>query len=614
MTVDACLDTVKPLSKLAILITLVSSVQEKDCEKRVTKSEKSSSHSINLIQKHLITCLKYLNSGSAPHAKESTMLAYITTILQHSPYCRIGEILQPILEYCIHKFSSSSKEIRNISSLLNAILKNTHKDSSYFFYGTNLQSVFHLWKVLAEIEKEQDEARYVSLMVMLEALMGEVLLNYEGYGIASSCLMNSIEKEVISSNDHLLWSAKHIESDLSTNTIPKSQFLISLASHDASKLYLSMKRHAKDMNDADKDWDDLVATMIIQGHAQKPSTSIPNSLIEAAINIFQQKMTNNKDKSFGTIMQALEFLVKSGNVGLKSFSQILKRAPIFLQRARKTRTAGALWTKEVEFLNLLLLAASSDSLEEVRNRTVKLALVHVTSSLLKVLKSDDNSAGNLAKFLSTIIEILKLSHEDILQSLDSSALKKMMIACLKFGIEAEMDITSKCLIIVRVLLGCVERASNKNLKKDLLQPQQILAMATSHSNFSLVAARRNSLVRTELIALLLCCVALEGGNLTITDWGCFSALLVGFRASLSYEDYLFRRLLYLYETSSNVHVSDQSEVANVFFCDTFLFSSTLNLSCYSLLPVNFIQAVEVCLGSSPAQLAVKIPSPNYNRL
>ena len=508
-----------------------------------------------MIQKHLVKCFKRLSSkdGSNPESIKSLWLGI--AMISHTPDDWKGALLQPILDFIIHQFVTYPEE-PVLSNLLQSLLDITtiHRQC---LHRKNLESLFQLWRVINDKEPSLKNCTILSL----ESLLAEVLLNYEDYGITSASLINCIQDKISNSDNFLSCNTSENEGNSDSvkysHNARKYKLLIALISYDASNSYKFIENFTIDVNDQDDDWDHLIAATIEQECIQTTLGSIPQSIVESAINRFQQKLKNDDIETFGSIMPPIQLITRNGKVSLKAFAKILKRAPIFLQRVRKSRKDGALLHKEMEFLNFMMIASTSDPLVEAKRNILTLVATHVSSSLLKILNCDHNQNNDLETFLSLTIELIKGCDGGIMQSLGSSALKKMIIACLKFGIQSESEATTKCLVIVRMLLEFGIKKSNcdESFAAELPKPHQVFSMAISHSNFSSVGVSRNCPARYELISLLLCCAAIDSHNIPIIDWECFSSLLVGFNASLSYEDRLFSRLLYTYENSTGKDVS-----------------------------------------------------------
>ncbi len=543
---------VEPLSKFAILTVILSSKMR---EKYDGNNSRMVSLSYNsLIQKHLnlVSFIRNPETSCRSGLHHIKGLMFATSILLLIPSDNVGALLNTMLDYCGDLLSNSTHS-KSVANLMRKGFDKSRSSHKLNLQSMNILCIFQLWKFINE-KKPRDENQ-IYLIESLEASIGAVVKNYENYGTSSASLVHIIFEELVTTNGFILSkTARTSQNDGNNAPTRKFQLLVSLVSYDVSQFHDIVDKCIQSAKFFDNELDDLVATTILEGLLQKSYKSITHTIMEAAVFRILQKMQDSQIKTFCKMMIAVVAAIENGLVSTELIGKVLRRTPFFMQSIRKARKGGIISPKEIEFLNFLMAVASSDKLREESNTIVKLTLEHIAASIPKIVKAHENSSQTLNSFLSVTIKMLNLC--DGKPSIGSSSLKKMMIACLKFGIEPKLVTSTNCLQIVRKILELQKQESNGSLHsmEDLFQPHQIFAMIISHSNFSHVASSRDCPARSELISLLLCCIALDGSNISPMHWESLSALLIGFKANLSYKDCLFKRFIYLYELSVNQNV------------------------------------------------------------
>lgn len=165
-------------------------------------------------------------------------------------------------------------------------------------------------------------------------------------------------------------------------------------------------------------------------------------------------------------------------------------------------------------------------------------------------KGKEKESRIMLEAILSLITVIDSMKEQYVPMHDSDAIKRMLINCLKHGINDEGDsqITMLCLIIVRQIIVVFfdDKSSLKN-SKSILHPHQVFAMVVKHSNFEQVAMKIDSETRRELISLLICCLVLDTEHSCDLNMCDILTLFRGFTASLNYPDILLRRLVLLYE-------------------------------------------------------------------
>ena len=194
------------------------------------------------------------------------------------------------------------------------------------------------------------------------------------------------------------------------------------------------------------------------------------------------------------------------------------------------------------FLSLCMVAKKClrrHSRLNVQTQKVTLAILHAVPVLL------------------TAVYSLEFSQK--LERQGFSVFQSFAIECIRCGIGSKeehltsneyVDLASPCLIVVRAMVCIPEVMGSKgtHFMKDLLPPERVRIMVTSHSHFRLLAENKSCTARGEMISLLVCCATLEGGKSANTE--AVLSLMKGYDAGVGEQDCLLRRLLYLYNNVS----------------------------------------------------------------
>ena len=470
----------------------------------------------------------------------SSELSFTSAILPMMPPDRLGTLLRPIVNFCARIVSTDTQA----SPIIHLLQKILQSQSEQYLHDLPTKSVFSLWQMFS---KSKDPA-IVSARTSLESSMVKLLLNYEDYGLNAAHLISDLQSQPIEPIiDTLFRNGK--------NNVESIKFLIALITFDASMFVTPIINRLQEESDDSSILDDIIGTAIIETNLQKSCENILQSYtIERTLKRFSTLMVQRKVYSFGTTIKAMDSLLSNGSLNRDSFQNILNITPNFLQALRKCRQNGILTILEMEFLDFMTNVVTSNKLKGEAQKIAAMLLTHLGSSSSKVLKSASSEEEVCVSFLLISAEVLKSLTIEGVQSVKPSIVKRMMISCLKLGIQSDGSISTHCLVIVRLLLVLVWD-SDANYKEELFQPHQIFAMTVSHSNFTSLAMVSNCPTRRELISLMICCVSLDGEKIMPLESEMCSALLVGFNASLDADDCLLRRFLFLYENNVNNYVS-----------------------------------------------------------
>ena len=475
-----------------------------------------------------------------------TQLAFASGMLPLIPSNRLGPLLRPIVDCCALMVSSNSYPITHVVPFLDLLPKILRAQSSQLLQDLPVGSIFSLWKALSG--KDSKDPIIISTKILLEHIMAELLNNYENYGLNGALLMSN-----------LLNTTAGVTTEIAfINSTKDHKFLLSLLLFDASIFSKPIVNRLQDENDNSGYWDPVIYTIVEQVNSQKSCQGIvPSYAIDATVKRLETITIDSEDTFFHSFIIAMGSLMSNGRMNSTMFGKILNRSPVFFRTLRKLRHNGIPTTAEMEFLDFMRNAALLEELREKTLPIIAMSLTHISSSLAKVLKSADTNQEACNKYLMITVDMLHLLDAKTITSIQSSVVKRMVVTCLKFGIQCNAAVSSHCLVVIRLLLTILYSESHldEKYKDDLFLPHQIYAMAVSHSNFPNLAMTSNSATRRELIALMICCVTLDGDNIMPMSWDILSALLTGFNASLNKDDRLLQRLIYLYESCANKAVS-----------------------------------------------------------
>jgi hypothetical protein len=489
-----------------------------------------------------------------------TQLAFASGILPLIPSTKLVSLMQPLVNCCARITSSGSTTNAHTMPLLHLLLKILRVHSNQVLQDLPFNSVFSLWRTFSE-EKSKNSIT-TSVRTLLEKIMAEIVHNYESYGLNAAHLLSKVQCTRTEKVTDILF--ENVSSDGNLESTQNHNFLLSLLLFDASTFALPIIHRLQNESIDDSKWDLVISALIKQVNTQKSCQDVAPSIsnvTDAAVRRLETMMTNGEGDSFSSIIEAMGSLLSSGRMSSNILEKILNRSNKFLQGIRKCRQDGVLTQIEMDFLSFISNTMLSEDFKDERLSGIVILLSHISNSLPKVLKSADENKDDCENFLSLAIGMLKLLDMKSITSIKSSIVKRMLVTCLKFGIQSNVVISSQCLIIVRLLLTIIFSGSHldESYKQELFRPHQIHAMTISHSNFPTLAMSSKCAARRELISLLICCVALDGSNITPVKWDVLSALLAGFDASLREDDRLLRRLLFLYESTTSDMVSIASE-------------------------------------------------------
>jgi hypothetical protein len=510
-------------STIATLLTTSSSlfVKKGDTDKPQDSMSTSFVESITSLIRTFFSAKLDDNSGLAQYSME---LSFIGAILPLVSNVRGSNLLQETIDFCALNLSSCNDP----SQLVYVLEKLFEHQTQQQLQQLPGQSLFRLWYSLLK-HKDSDVKIMKSI---LEQIMSTVLMNYEDNALNAAQILSKM-RHALRQND--------VNSTISVGALDPL-FLISLVTVDASTFIPPCLQIAMETNDNT----DVMATIILQINAQKPHLiELPSIAIETTIHSFVTAIADGNRNITILVFHALNSMLSYDQLSLSIFEKIYLVAPAFFQGLRKKRKNGNVSCKELSFLEFMNNCISTKQLHGVRDSIAALVLMHYSLSLLQILKSSENE-DNCYTFLSQVIQTIKSLNENEVFSVKASLIKKIMVACLKFGIQGDSRCSTQCILIVRLLL-LVSTPSIKDHKEGILMPHQIFAMSISHSNFLHLATKKNSPSRRELISLLIYCVDFSKKDIGFLDWKKISALLAGFNASLDHDDLLLRRLLYLYE-------------------------------------------------------------------
>lgn len=261
------------------------------------------------------------------------------------------------------------------------------------------------------------------------------------------------------------------------------------------------------------------------------------------------------------MMQALQALLHEGLQSKKDQKEFLFTSESFLEALREKGKSKSL--KSYENIYLSSICETSSALE---SSLANVLFTHISQILPRHLKKKQpDSAFLLAKALDFFdqIELLNMEESSLLK------LKGMVVTCLKYGLNLDYreSLSTLCLRVVRHFVNLTSQSICNTSKVALFSPGQIFAMITSHSNFEVLAAARDSDRREELISLLIRCFTLDDGEIEIAINDTIHNLMKGFDAGLGKSALLLRRLLVIIEDKFGHHeVSAFNTLINLFLC------------------------------------------------
>lgn len=527
-------------SAIAVLLIVASSICAHNRSDHSETNMDWSSRCLTLISSSLKSQLDSIDTKDVLQlTKVTSQLSFVCAMVQFLPRYQLEEILKEMVNLCV---ALLSMDIKSAIPTVLLVLKTMQGQSAYFSRSIPTESVLLLWRVLKE--NKLADPNVVSAVNYLESFLAESLLRSDTCDLHAAQLLVTLREDIEIVSDDLL--SKDIDSN------DKKVLLCSLLQFDASFLATPILNHLKVRKNIDSGvWDYVLSVAILEFNSQ--SVPIPDFAIEILLNRLKILMSEKVDGSFGCILEAAESILAHKQLSNQAYIDILQSSSTFFQVSRKCRQNGIPSVMEIQFLNFLRNALSSSDLQMQAQETQTILLNYFCSTLLKVLKSPNIDQVISNKFLSILVDTLKIQSLNAMKSVNPSMINKMMISCLKFGIQSNGNISTNCLVILRLLL----RSLSSLDKSGFLPPHKIFAMATSHSNFISVARSNAISSRRELIALLNYCLVLDRKKILPLEWDTVAALFVGYNASLSEDDTLFRHFLFLYESIIGAKVSSK---------------------------------------------------------
>jgi len=527
-------------SAIAVLLIVASSICAHNRSDHSETNMDWSSRCLTLISSSLKSQLDSIDTKDVLQlTKVTSQLSFVCAMVQFLPRYQLEEILKEMVNLCV---ALLSMDIKSAIPTVLLVLKTMQGQSAYFSRSIPTESVLLLWRVLKE--NKLADPNVVSAVNYLESFLAESLLRSDTCDLHAAQLLVTLREDIEIVSDDLL--SKDIDSN------DKKVLLCSLLQFDASFLATPILNHLKVRKNIDSGvWDYVLSVAILEFNSQ--SVPIPDFAIEILLNRLKILMSEKVDGSFGCILEAAESILAHKQLSNQAYIDILQSSSTFFQVSRKCRQNGIPSVMEIQFLNFLRNALSSSDLQMQAQETQTILLNYFCSTLLKVLKSPNIDEVISNKFLSILVDTLKIQSLNAMKSVNPSMINKMMISCLKFGIQSNGNISTNCLVILRLLL----RSLSSLDKSGFLPPHKIFAMATSHSNFISVARSNAISSRRELIALLNYCLVLDRKKILPLEWDTVAALFVGYNASLSEDDTLFRHFLFLYESIIGAKVSSK---------------------------------------------------------
>ena len=527
-------------SAIAVLLIVASSICAHNRSDHSETNMDWSSRCLTLISSSLKSQLDSIDTKDVLQlTKVTSQLSFVCAMVQFLPRYQLEEILKEMVNLCV---ALLSMDIKSAIPTVLLVLKTMQGQSAYFSRSIPTESVLLLWRVLKE--NKLADPNVVSAVNYLESFLAESLLRSDTCDLHAAQLLVTLREDIEIVSDDLL--SKDIDSN------DKKVLLCSLLQFDASFLATPILNHLKVGKNIDSGvWDYVLSVAILEFNSQ--SVPIPHFAIEILLNRLKILMSEKVDGSFGCILEAAESILAHKQLSNQAYIDILQSSSTFFQVSRKFRQNGIPSVMEIQFLNFLRNALSSSDLQTQAQETQTILLNYFCSTLLKVLKSPNIDQVISNKFLSILVDTLKIQSLNAMKSVNPSMINKMMISCLKFGIQSNGNISTNCLVILRLLL----RSLSSLDKSGFLPPHKIFAMATSHSNFISVARSNAISSRRELIALLNYCLVLDRKKILPLEWDTVAALFVGYNASLSEDDTLFRHFLFLYESIIDAKVSSK---------------------------------------------------------
>lgn len=527
-------------SAIAVLLIVASSICAHNRSDHSETNMDWSSRCLTLISSSLKSQLDSIDTKDVLQlTKVTSQLSFVCAMVQFLPRYQLEEILKEMVNLCV---ALLSMDIKSAIPTVLLVLKTMQGQSAYFSRSIPTESVLLLWRVLKK--NKLADPNVVSAVNYLESFLAESLLRSDTCDLHAAQLLVTLREDIEIVSDDLL--SKDIDSN------DKKVLLCSLLQFDASFLATPILNHLKVRKNIDSGvWDYVLSVAILEFNSQ--SVPIPDFAIEILLNRLKILMSEKVDGSFGCILEAAESILAHKQLSNQAYIDILQSSSTFFQVSRKCRQNGIPSVMEIQFLNFLRNALSSSDLQMQAQETQTILLNYFCSTLLKVLKSPNIDQVISNKFLSILVDTLKIQSLNAMKSVNPSMINKMMISCLKFGIQSNGNISTNCLVILRLLL----RSLSSLDKSGFLPPHKIFAMATSHSNFISVARSNAISSRRELIALLNYCLVLDRKKILPLEWDTVAALFVGYNASLSEDDTLFRHFLFLYESIIGAKVSSK---------------------------------------------------------
>lgn len=245
-------------------------------------------------------------------------------------------------------------------------------------------------------------------------------------------------------------------------------------------------------------------------------------------------MINALDAAWATIEQHQEIR-----------QRVLESLTITLENSMTLKRRDVDKLLETAYISLLLHVFTRNSFRTGLERLQGVTMQYMIKNLPRILK--EKELCNL-RHMKQIITILVNNIQTPNHQLD-----KLLAICLKLGITDVGDYQSCFCIKVAKHIVSVSSVIEETDNLNVFSPAQVHDMILTHSKFKYVMENDSS-TRKELIDLMVCCVSLSKGLISIPENDKIDLLLLNYRGSVRNVDRLLRLLLHSYKCQQNIKV------------------------------------------------------------
>lgn len=243
-------------------------------------------------------------------------------------------------------------------------------------------------------------------------------------------------------------------------------------------------------------------------------------------------MINALDAAWATIEQHQEIR-----------QRVLESLTITLENSMTLKRRDVDKLLETAYISLLLHVFTRNSFRTGLERLQGVTMQYMIKNLPRILK--EKELCNL-RHMKQIITILVNNIQTPNHQLD-----KLLAICLKLGITDVGDYQSCFCIKVAKHIVSVSSVIEETDNLNVFSPAQVHDMILTHSKFKYVMENDSS-TRKELIDLMVCCVSLSKGLISIPENDKIDLLLLNYRGSVRNVDRLLRLLLHSYKCQQNI--------------------------------------------------------------